>query len=507
MRPGRHQAVTGTPTPASTGGWGGLHGRPLRRTRGREVELSLAMITDWGTLGLGTWVDDVQITATARRPSPRRTSSSDDGGWGGGRTRRRARTRCSATGRGAARSSREGGVVTTDDTVYTGFGFEGMNAAARPEFMKRVLKHLGVVKDTPGGGNPVPAKPGGNSPRARERQDQGRQEAPRRPQAPRQGARRRAPATPGRSCKGKAQLLRKGKAGAASSSRSRPVRRRRSRSSSKKSAFKALKRKGKQRLTIKVTGTDSAAAAFTARKTVGSSRRRKKASSRCADGRPGLRSKVGSPTVHFHEHPGRRRPRARLRRQPAALHLHGGARPAAGVDPRLRGQELEPHAEEWEQTSSPTPSSRAWASWAARPLLPRGVRRPGRRLLLQPRPGRGDDVHSDSGGLPWASRSTRTWRPADPPVRHGGAEAALPRPAIAGEKISCLGITEPDAGSDVSGIRTRAVRDGDEWVINGSKTYITNGHRADFIVLVPRPTPRPATTASASSWSTWTCRA
>src|SRR4029453_896096 len=59
-------------------------------------------------------------------------------------------------------------------------------------------------------------------------------------------------------------------------------------------------------------------------------------------------------------------------------------------------------------------------------------------------------------------------------------------PAIAGDKILCLGITEPDAGSDVAGIKTRAVKDGDEYVINGSKTYITNGHRADFIVLVTK---------------------
>jgi alkylation response protein AidB-like acyl-CoA dehydrogenase len=55
-----------------------------------------------------------------------------------------------------------------------------------------------------------------------------------------------------------------------------------------------------------------------------------------------------------------------------------------------------------------------------------------------------------------------------------------------GEKIACIGITEPDAGSDVAGIKTRAVRDGDEWVINGSKTYITNGIRADFIVLMTK---------------------
>src|SRR5213079_1935768 len=62
-------------------------------------------------------------------------------------------------------------------------------------------------------------------------------------------------------------------------------------------------------------------------------------------------------------------------------------------------------------------------------------------------------------------------------------------PAIKGQKILALGITEPDAGSDVAGIKTRAVRDGDEWVINGSKTYITNGHRADVIVLVTKTDP------------------
>src|ERR687894_29254 len=60
---------------------------------------------------------------------------------------------------------------------------------------------------------------------------------------------------------------------------------------------------------------------------------------------------------------------------------------------------------------------------------------------------------------------------------------------VAGKKIASLGITEPDAGSDVSGIKTRAVRDGDEFVINGSKTYITNGHRSDFIVLVTKTDP------------------
>jgi acyl-CoA dehydrogenase len=56
-------------------------------------------------------------------------------------------------------------------------------------------------------------------------------------------------------------------------------------------------------------------------------------------------------------------------------------------------------------------------------------------------------------------------------------------PGIRGEKIGAYAVTEPDAGSDVGGIRTRAVRDKDGWVINGSKTFITNGIRADFYVV------------------------
>jgi alkylation response protein AidB-like acyl-CoA dehydrogenase len=60
---------------------------------------------------------------------------------------------------------------------------------------------------------------------------------------------------------------------------------------------------------------------------------------------------------------------------------------------------------------------------------------------------------------------------------------------ISGEQMYCLGITEPDAGSDVAGIRTRAVRNGGEYVINGSKTFITNGHRASMIVLVAKTDP------------------
>jgi citronellyl-CoA dehydrogenase len=59
-------------------------------------------------------------------------------------------------------------------------------------------------------------------------------------------------------------------------------------------------------------------------------------------------------------------------------------------------------------------------------------------------------------------------------------------PAIRGEMVAAIAVTEADAGSDVAGIRTRAVRDGDEWVINGSKLYITNGTQADWLCLLAR---------------------
>lgn len=78
---------------------------------------------------------------------------------------------------------------------------------------------------------------------------------------------------------------------------------------------------------------------------------------------------------------------------------------------------------------------------------------------------------------------------ATPPVLKFGTEEQKARflvPAIKGEKIAALCITEPGAGSDVSGIRTRATRDGDDWLLNGSKIYITNGVRADWYLVVAR---------------------
>jgi len=60
------------------------------------------------------------------------------------------------------------------------------------------------------------------------------------------------------------------------------------------------------------------------------------------------------------------------------------------------------------------------------------------------------------------------------------------RPTLAGRTIGALAVTEPGGGSDVAGLRTRAVRDGDEWVVDGAKTYITSGVRADFLTTAVR---------------------
>jgi citronellyl-CoA dehydrogenase len=57
-------------------------------------------------------------------------------------------------------------------------------------------------------------------------------------------------------------------------------------------------------------------------------------------------------------------------------------------------------------------------------------------------------------------------------------------PALRGEQVAAIAVTEPSAGSDVAGIKTRAVRQGDDWVINGSKMYITNAATADWLCLL-----------------------
>lgn len=71
---------------------------------------------------------------------------------------------------------------------------------------------------------------------------------------------------------------------------------------------------------------------------------------------------------------------------------------------------------------------------------------------------------------------------------HGSADLVdrFVRPTLSGEKIGALGVTEPGGGSDVAGIRTTARREGDVYVVNGAKTFITSGVRADFVTTAVR---------------------
>lgn len=62
-------------------------------------------------------------------------------------------------------------------------------------------------------------------------------------------------------------------------------------------------------------------------------------------------------------------------------------------------------------------------------------------------------------------------------------------PSIAGEKIGCLCITEPFGGSDVSGMRSTAVKEGDRYILNGSKTFITNGVYSDYLIVAAKTAP------------------
>ena len=78
---------------------------------------------------------------------------------------------------------------------------------------------------------------------------------------------------------------------------------------------------------------------------------------------------------------------------------------------------------------------------------------------------------------------------ATPPICHTGSAEQIARfaaPVLAGEKIGALAITEPSGGSDVAALKTRAVRDGEHYVVNGSKTFITSGMRADYITCAVR---------------------
>lgn len=101
-------------------------------------------------------------------------------------------------------------------------------------------------------------------------------------------------------------------------------------------------------------------------------------------------------------------------------------------------------------------------------------------------------IRCGAGGFPMAVAVQTDM--ANPPILQFGSPYLVREyftKAIQGEKLGAIGITEPDHGSDVASIKTRGVRKNGKWVINGGKTFITNGPSADYIVLVTRTNPQP----------------
>ncbi len=100
----------------------------------------------------------------------------------------------------------------------------------------------------------------------------------------------------------------------------------------------------------------------------------------------------------------------------------------------------------------------------------------------------GEELHY-SGAAGGVFASLFTHGIALPHMIEAGDSAQIDRwvrPTLAGELIGSLAITEPGGGSDVGHLRTTAVRDGDEFIVNGSKTFITSAYRADFVVTAVR---------------------
>jgi citronellyl-CoA dehydrogenase len=156
---------------------------------------------------------------------------------------------------------------------------------------------------------------------------------------------------------------------------------------------------------------------------------------------------------------------------------------------RFVEREINPHADEWE----------AAGTFPAHELFPRLGELGLLGLEYDPAYGGGGADHTftlvlgeelgraDVGGVPMAIAVQASMATAA--LARYGSEELKQRylaPTIRGELVCSVAVTEPDAGSDVAAIRTRAVRDGDDWVVNGRKTFITNGTQADWLCLLVR---------------------
>ncbi|MBS1837453.1 MAG: acyl-CoA dehydrogenase family protein [Actinobacteria bacterium] len=155
---------------------------------------------------------------------------------------------------------------------------------------------------------------------------------------------------------------------------------------------------------------------------------------------------------------------------------------------RFTENEILPHLDGWEETGE-LPRSLHRATAAAGLLAvgyPEAVGGDGGDLLDACALQEGFMEAGASGGL---MASLFTHGIALPHmIAHGSPQLIdrYVRPTLAGEMIGSLAVTEPGGGSDVAGITTKAVRDGDRYIVNGAKTFITSGVRADFVTTAVR---------------------
>ena len=156
---------------------------------------------------------------------------------------------------------------------------------------------------------------------------------------------------------------------------------------------------------------------------------------------------------------------------------------------RFVQDEITPHVDEWEERGEAIPRElyrRMGELGLLRHRVPGAVRRGGRGLL--------DDGRADGGvgAVPVGRRGVQCHRPYRYVVtvagsgRVGRPEKRYLPDITSGRKVCALAITEPGAGSDMVSLETRAERDGDDWVLNGAKTYITNGVYGDLYFVAAK---------------------
>jgi len=168
-------------------------------------------------------------------------------------------------------------------------------------------------------------------------------------------------------------------------------------------------------------------------------------------------------------------------------YLDDSHRAFADVCRRFAIERIAPHAEAWEEAGE-------FPRELYREAAQAGVLAPTYDEALGG--GGGDVLHGVvagmellRGGSTGVAVGLGSLQIAMPPVLMLGSASQIERfvrPVLAGDHIAALAITEPDTGSDVASVRTRARRDGDDYVISGAKTYITSGVRADLVVVLAR---------------------